>query len=244
MEDLLYGSQAMQPNLVVLLAETFHKCEEHAANSADNRASSTSALSPLVSTRGGDNEAAQRSASAPALNSADRVASRPFVVTSQDGGPASEIQDGGGCCEIQDGCRTTARKAQSETNVSRASFTSPFQLSFTADIDLDASDENVVANGEPASENQDPFSGIFRRAVLAGVGGRKFSAPNLREDTGGSPRLPPKHEPPLLTKRAKQKPKQLAAGDWDAVDEGIEGRSHDFPVPRVLSPFPPPCLSP
>lgn len=222
----------MKPNVLALLAEIFYKCEEEESLSVkgtEGRSASASDLT-LKAVGNKENVAENRSISAPVLSSgksggnsaqkelAEDCESRSWTRASSISGSLD--------FKAKRQADATPRKAYSETNVSRSSkssFQSPFQLSFTADIDLDTSEEFLVPNGglEAEDEKKNPFSGIFQKAVLAGET-RKTSAPN-QGGVNGSPRLPPKYDQPLLVRRAKQKPRNLAAEDWDMVEEDVEG---------------------
>jgi len=235
LEDLLYGSQAMKPNVIALLAEIFQKCEVESLspeNGVKEKPASKSDVDLRYIVANKENVVDNRSSSAPVLNYVknegvehgspresskgknERSSSMLGQLRSSSSDPVERVKSG-------------VWKSHSDTQVnsnSRLSFKSPFQLDFTVDDDiqqapldgpLSKQDEHVKGK-----EKGNPFTGIFQRPVL--VGDRKHSLPNMT-NTAGSPRTTPRQEQSLLTRRNKQRQRTLDLEEWDMQQEEVEG---------------------
>ena len=228
-EDLLYGSQAMKPNVIALLAEVFNKCEVESQsneNGVKERPTYESDVDLRYIVANKENVMDNRSSSAPILNS-DK--NRVF----EHGSPRETIQGKNERSSSMSGRLKSSTSdrieqlkssgTQGNTN-SRLSFKSPFQLDFTVDDDVQQPTLNKPllkqdVHEKDTKEKENPFSGIIQRPVL--VGDRKGSLPNT--GTVGSPRVTPRQEHPLLLRRNKQKQRTLDLEEWDMQQEEVEG---------------------
>ena len=140
-EDLLYGSQAMKPNVIALLAEVFNKCEVESQsneNGVKERPTYESDVDLRYIVANKENVMDNRSSSAPILNS-DK--NRVF----EHGSPRETIQGKNERSSSMSGRLKSSTSdrieqlkssgTQGNTN-SRLSFKSPFQLDFTVDDDV------------------------------------------------------------------------------------------------------------
>ncbi|XP_048590718.1 uncharacterized protein LOC5518363 isoform X4 [Nematostella vectensis] len=227
LEDILYSSQAMKPNLIALLAEIFHRCEIDTNTVREEKKkrcrSASGVLEETDHTPSYEPRPSARSSSAPMLASDIISAASPALgkrlmdLSKAKAQRSSSIperlsthQDPG----VDEG------KSRSETELNSArknSSGSPFQLDFTARYETRESD-NKDEGG--FSDAQNPFSGIFQKPVLAREG-RKHSAPSVLA-AGGSPRVKPRGVEPRLTRRPKQKQRTLALEDWEMGEDDGE----------------------
>ena len=224
LEDILYGSQAMKPNIIALLAEVFHNCEvellphEHGVKEKQTSKSDAD-LHYIVANK--ENVMDNRSSSAPVLNS-DK--SKDI-----ENGSLREALKGNyeRLSSMGEQVKSGVWKSQSDGQVnssSRLSFKSPFQLDFTVDDDVQQAPLNGPSKQDVTEKNkqkENPFSGIFQWPVLAGD--RKQSLPNM-PGSGGSPRTTPRQEHSLLTRRNKQKQRTLDLEEWNMQEEEVEGK--------------------
>lgn len=238
-EDLLYGSQAMKPNVVSLLAEIFHKCEIESLASENGVEKQTSKsdvdLRYIVANK--ENVVDNKSSSAPVLSSdkfksVEHRSSRESFKSERSSSISGQINSSASDPTRQE--NSYAWKSQSDGQVnsnSRLSFKSPFHLDFTVDNDLqqpplnghllkEGNDkENVLDKGK---DKENPFSGILQRPVLAGDS-RKHNLPANLAGGYGSSRATPRQEVPLLMRRNKQKQRTLDLEEWDMQQEEVEG---------------------
>lgn len=235
-EDLLYGSQAMKPNVIALLAEIFQKCEMESLTSENvviEKRTSKSDFDLRFISANKENVMDNKSSSAPVLNSgklskfiehgspresfkgkSERSSSLSGQLSSSASDPTK--QENG-----------TAWKSQSDGHMnsnSRLSFKSPFHLDFTVDNDVQQPLNGPLPKQgtEKEKEKENPFSGILQRPVLAGDP-RKHSLPANKAGIHGSPRTTPRQDVPLLMRRNKQKQRTLDLEDWDMQQEEVEG---------------------
>ncbi|XP_020617788.1 calmodulin-regulated spectrin-associated protein 2-like isoform X4 [Orbicella faveolata] len=237
-EDLLYGSQAMKPNVVALLAEIFHKCEIESLASENGVEKQTSKsdvdLRYIVANK--ENVVDNKSSSAPVLSSdkfksVEHRSSRESFKSERSSSISGQINSSASDPTRQE--NSYAWKSQSDGQVnsnSRLSFKSPFHLDFTVDNDLqqpplnghllkEGNDkENVLDKGK---DKENPFSGILQRPVLAGDSRKHNLTANLAGGYG-SPRATPRQEVPLLMRRNKQKQRTLDLEEWDMQQEEVE----------------------
>ncbi|XP_078381865.1 uncharacterized protein LOC144664608 isoform X5 [Oculina patagonica] len=234
-EDLLYGSQAMKPNVIALLAEIFQKCEmesQSSENGVIEKQTSKSDVDLRYIAANKENVMDNKSSSAPVLNSdkskfighgspRESFKSKSERSSSMSGQLSSSASD----YVRQE--NTSVWKSQSDSQVnsnSRLSFKSPFHLDFTVDNDIQQPPLNgpLPKQGtDKEKEKENPFSGILQRPVLAGDS-RKHSLPG---NVHGSPRTTPRQDVPLLMRRNKQKQRTLDLEDWDMQQEEVEDKS-------------------
>lgn len=235
-EDLLYGSQAMKPNVIALLAEIFHKCEIESLASENGVEKQTSVpdidLRYIVANK--ENVMDNKSSSAPVLNS-DKSRSTEHGSPGESFRSKSE-RSGSMSGQINSSAADPVRqensyvwKSQSDSQVnsnSGLSFKSPFHLDFTVDNDIQQPPLNgpLPKQGiDKEKEKENPFSGILQRPVLAGDS-RKHNLPANLPGGYGSPRTTPRQEVPLLMRRNKQKQRTLDLEEWDMQQEEVEGK--------------------
>ncbi|KAJ7361843.1 hypothetical protein OS493_014485 [Desmophyllum pertusum] len=240
-EDLLYGSQAMKPNIIALLAEIFHKCEMESLTSENGvieRQTSKSDVDLRYIVANKENVVDNKSSSAPVLNSdktnsIERGSPRESFQSKSE---RSSLMYGPLSSSALESVRqentNSAWKSQSDSQVnsnSRLSFKSPFHLDFTVDYDAQQPPLNGPlpkqgVDKEKLTEKENPFSGIFQRPVLAGEA-RKHSLPINMPGGYGSPRTTPRQDVPLLMRRNKQKQRTLDLEEWDMQQEEVEDKS-------------------
>ena len=238
-EDMLYGSQAMKPNVIALLAEIFHKCEIESLASENGVEKQTSKsdvdLRYIVANK--ENVVDNKSSSAPVLSSdkfksIERQSPRESFKSERSSSISGQINSSTYDPTRQENSYVWKSQSDSQVNTnSRLSFKSPFHLDFTVDNDLQqpplngplpkhGNDKENVLDKDRDKEN--PFSGILQRPVLAGDSRKHNSPANL---AGGyvSPRTTPRQEVPLLMRRNKQKQRTLDLEEWDMQQEEVEG---------------------
>ncbi|XP_031567239.1 uncharacterized protein LOC116302157 isoform X2 [Actinia tenebrosa] len=219
-EDLMYSSQAMKPNLIALLSEIFYKCEvEEDREVKDIKLRSRSCTDYSEKNDAGIKEAVKensenhRSSSAPMLAS-EIIATRcpavgkklmDFTKEKNKQRSSTSTASEQNNQEQNKTPRRTFDDKTSEKSKSKQNRSYSLQLDFTDD-----GEEKVEEKG--GVDEEDPFNSIMRKPVLASS---KYSAPDR---VGGSPRIPPKPEP-RLNKRAKQKPRTLALEDWEMEEK-------------------------
>ena len=234
-EDLLYGSQAMKPNIIALLSEIFHKCEIESLmpeNGVIEKQTSKSDVDLRYITANKENVMDNKSSSAPALNSdksksVEHGSLRESFKSKSERSSSVSGQFSSSASEPARQDNTSVWKTHSDSQMnsnSRLSFKSPFHLDFTIDNDVQV--QQPPLNGplpkqgnNKENEKENPFSGILQRPVLAGDS-RKHSLP---ANIHGSPRTTPRQEVPLLMRRNKQKQRTLDLEDWDMQQEEVEG---------------------
>ena len=241
-EDLLYGSQAMKPNVIALLAEIFHKCEIESLASENGVEKQTSKsdvdLSYIVANKENVVDNAYKSSSAPVLGSEkfksiEHQSPRESFKSERSSSTSGQINS-----SISDPMRqenSYGWKSQSDGQVNtniHLSFKSPFHLDFTVDNDLQQPSLNglLLKQGNEKEnflykDKENPFSGILQRPVLAGDS-RKHSLPANLAGGYGSPRTTSRQEVPLLMRRNKQKQRTLDLEEWDMQQEEVEGTVH------------------
>ena len=233
-EDFLYGSQAMKPNVIALLAEIFQKCEVESAseNCVVSKQTSKSDADLQHITANKENVIDNKCSSAPVLNSDESKYTHgspreSFKIKGERSSSLSGKLTGSALDAVKQE-NSVMWKSQSDGQVnsnSRLSFKSPFHLDFTDDYDgqqppLNGSlpTQGGEIDNEKFSEKENPFTGILQRPVLAGEA-RKHSLPANMAVGYGSPRTTPRQEVPLLLRRNKQKQRTLDLEDWDMQQE-------------------------
>lgn len=236
-EDLLYGSQAMKPNVIALLAEIFYKCETESLaseNGVEKKPSKSDVdLSYIVANK--ENVMDNKSSGALVLNSEKLKFSEHRSPRESFKSERSSSISGQTNSSTSDPTRPEVWKSQSDGQVnssSRLSFKSPFHLDFTVDNDLQQPPLNgplpkQANDKENEKEKENPFSGILQRPVLAGDS-RKHNSPANLAGGYGSPRTTPRQEFPLLMRRNKQKQRTLDLEEWDMQQEEVEGKVELF----------------
>lgn len=239
-EDLLYGSQAMKPNVIALLAEIFYKCETESLaseNGVEKKASKLDVdLNYIVANK--ENVIDNRSSGTLVLNSEKLKSSEHRSPRESFKSERSSSISGQTNSSTSDPTRpenSYVWKSQSDGQVnssSRLSFKSPFHLDFTVDNDLQQPPLNgplpkQANDKENEKEKENPFSGILQRPVLAGDSRKHNSSVNLAGGYG-SPRTTPRQEFPLLMRRNKQKQRTLDLEEWDMQQEEVEGKVELF----------------
>ena len=237
-EDLLYGSQAMKANVIALLAEIFHKCEIESLASENGVEKQTSKsdvdLRYIVANK--ENVVDNKSSNAPVLSSdklkfiergSPRVQSfkseRSSSISGQTNSSTSDPTR-------QENSYVWKSESDSQVNAnSRMSFKSPFHLDFTIDNDLQQPPSNgplsKQGNNNEKDEDKDeenPFSGILQKPVIAGDS-RKHNLRSTLAGGYGNTRTTPRQEVPLLMRRNKQKQRTLDLEEWDMQQEEVEG---------------------
>lgn len=216
LEDILYGSQAMKPNIIALLAEIFQKCE---IESPKNDAMETQMSNQDIDLRC---DAANKE------NVVDNMCSSVSVLNTDSDSERFSAADGHFTYSSSDHIElmtSSAMKSQKDSQVktkSHLSFKSPFQLDFTVDDDLLRSPSNGPQHtNDKTKEKENPFSGILRRPVL--VGDRKHGLPCVATSCV-NPQTTPRHqEQSLLTRRNKQKQRTINDfEEWDIQHEEVE----------------------
>lgn len=278
----MYGSQAMKPNIIALLAEMFHKCE-------------------------GDQQENNKSKTSQPKQNSTQERHHPVTDSNYDNhqNMSSKSTNSSGCVKSTSApeqlCRNETltdsipQRAASESvlnNVDKTkSYRSPFQLDFTDDLDPQCDQEILAPRTTNSKDKQNPFNGIFQKPVLAGKGstprgGENYNSPRLLSDnssslgdsgpsratvgggvcqdntrvtsendknqgstrlaadtgsddanmsakgkssvedgvSGGSLKVVPKQDQPLLLRRMKQKQRSLILDGVDSQYEGVEGK--------------------
>ncbi|XP_022802926.1 calmodulin-regulated spectrin-associated protein 2-like isoform X3 [Stylophora pistillata] len=224
-EDLLYGSQAMKPNVIALLAEVFQKCkvESMSENFVVSKQTSKSDADLRHILANKEDVTDTKCSSAPVLNSDESK----YAYGGARGSLKSKIERSSSLSGKLTGSALDAvkqedsfvKKLQSDGQMnsnSRLSFKSSFHLDFTDDYNgqqppLNGSlpNQGDEKDNERVKEKENPFTGILQRPVLAGDA-RKH----------GSPHTTPRQEVPLLMRRNKQKQRTLDLEDWD-MQQGV-----------------------
>ena len=233
-EDFLYGSQAMKPNIIALLAEIFQKCEVESVseNCVVSKQTSKSDADLQHITANKENVIDNKCSSAPVLNSDEnkytRGSPRESLKSKSERSSSLSGKLTGSALDADKQENSVMWKSQSDGQVnsnSRLSFKSPFHLDFTDDYDgqqppLNGSlpTEGGEKDNEKFNEKENPFTGILQRPVLAGET-RKHSLPANMAVGHGSPRTTPRQEVQLLLRRNKQKQRTLDLEDWDMQQE-------------------------
>ena len=234
-EDLLYGSQAMKPNVIALLAEIFYKCETESLPSENGveKKASKSDVDPNYIVANKENVMDNKSSGALVLNSEKLKSSEHRSPRESFKSERLSSISGQTNSSTSDPTRpenSYVWKSQSDGQVnssSRLSFKSPFHLDFTVDNDLQQPPLNgplpkQANDKENEKEKENPFSGILQRPVLAGDS-RKHNSPANLAGGYGSPWTTPRQEFPLLMRRNKQKQRTLDLEEWDMQQEEVEG---------------------
>ena len=220
----MYGSQAMKPNVIALLAEVFHKCEiESSLNDGHTNAPGVDQCHD-VACKENVEETVHVSVS---ISDSDNGSEMKHQNEGSERLSAAERQSSSSSDRIRQRNSHGILKSNSDTQVnpsSQLAFKSPFQLDFTMDDDL----QQAPLNGAQDIIDKDkgkanPFSGIFQRPVL--VADRKHGLPKMAGSSSGSPRtMSRQQEQSLLVRRNKQKQRAIDVEEWDIQQEGVEGK--------------------
>lgn len=157
-EDIMYGSQAMKPNLIALLAEMFHKCEGDDEDVTVNKTLQPK-LNNVQERECGDSET-KRHLTDPVNDKEQNILPVSCVKSSS----APEY-----LCRNDTLKDFTQKRAMSEDTSNKVektrSYSSPFQLDFTDNLDFQCDPRTVRSK-----ENENTFNDIFQKPVLAGKG--------------------------------------------------------------------------
>lgn len=222
-EDILYGSQAMKPNVIVLLAEIFQKCEiESSLNDGRTNAPEVDQFHDVackenvektvrVSVSDSDNGSKMKH---------ENEASERFSEAARQS--SLSLSD-----RIRQRNSHGVLKSNSDTQVkpsSHFSFKSPLQLDFTVDDDLQQAPLNGAQDIiDKDKEKGTSFGGIFQRPVL--VGDRKHSLPKMAGSSGSPRTMSRQQEESLLIRRNKQKQRAIIdVEEWDIQHEEVDGK--------------------
>lgn len=218
-EDILYGSQAMKPNVIVLLAEIFQKCEiESSLNDGHTNASEVDQCHDVG-----------------CKENVEKTVHVSVSVSDSDNGSetkhANEASGRQSSLSLSDRIRQRnshgVLKSNPDTQVkpsSHLSFKSPLQLDFTVDDDLQQAPLNGAQDIiDKDKEKGTSFGGIFQRPVL--VGDRKHSLPKMAGSSGSPRTMSRQQEESLLIRRNKQKQRAIIdVEEWDIQHEEVEGK--------------------
>lgn len=228
----------MKPNVIALLAEIFHKCEIESLASENGVEKPTSKsdvdLRYIVANK--ENVVDNKSSSAPILSSdkhkfIELGSPRESFKSERSSSISGQISSSTSDPMRQENSYVWKSESDSQVNAnSRMSLKSPFHLDFTVDNDLQQPPSNGPLSKQGNNYNEkdadkdeeNPFSGILQKPVLAGDS-RKHNLRSTLAGGYGSTRTTPRQEVPLLMHRNKQKQRTLDLEEWDMQQEEVEG---------------------
>ena len=184
----MYGSQAMKPNIIALLAEMFHKCE------GDDSETSKDKTSQSELNKQGNQNSANRAMNL-CSDSVNGSGQNDLTSSNNSSGCVKSTSAPEQLCGRENSPQeiskhVTPQRAASENMLNKTdnkkSYRSPFQLDFTDDLDLQYDEEIVTSRTPNIKDKQNPFSGIFQKPVLAGSA---LSASPRMQSGHGSPRV-------------------------------------------------------
>ena len=228
----------MKPNVIALLAEIFHKCEIESLASENGVEKPTSKsdvdLRYIVANK--ENVVDNKSSSAPILSSdkhkfIELGSPRESFKSERSSSISGQISSSTSDPMRQENSYVWKSESDSQVNAnSRMSLKSPFHLDFTVDNDLQQPPSNGPLSKQGNNYNEkdadkdeeNPFSGILQKPVLAGDS-RKHNLRGTLAGGYGSTRTTPRQEVPLLMHRNKQKQRTLDLEEWDMQQEEVEG---------------------